>query len=253
MIEATAAAVEARIGRRLTAAEQHVDVLAIDELLNTAKDDLDAAIQAEQARLARALAQQRTDGLQVTDRMRRIIRRLREHGATHARRELASMGYSRRFAAPGDKKNPPPVPIPVGPTAPSLDDFEAVLAARLRRLTVKIERDALGGDISTVAVTAIERAVVKVLGARSIAADLVAPVFGSGLADTFEQHQNLVDAWQYSAVLDGGLCDPCAAHDGEIYQTLDALMEVLPDFSGNPECLGGDRCRCRAIPVPPAG
>jgi len=43
------ARIEARIGRRLTAAEKHIDVEAIDTLLNTAKDSLDAAIRSEQA------------------------------------------------------------------------------------------------------------------------------------------------------------------------------------------------------------
>jgi hypothetical protein len=36
-----------------------------------------------------------------------------------------------------------------------------------------------------------------------------------------------------------------------VYDTLDALFEVLPDFGPNPDCLGGDRCRCRAVPMPP--
>jgi hypothetical protein len=41
---------------RLTAAEQHIDVEAIDETLNRAKDLLDQAIQTEQARVAAAIA-----------------------------------------------------------------------------------------------------------------------------------------------------------------------------------------------------
>lgn len=91
------------------------------------------------------------------------------------------------------------------------------------------------------------------LGARSIAADLVAAAFTSRLAQTFEQHKDLVEAWQDTAVLDAGLGDPCAEHDGEIYTSLDDLFEVLPDFGQNPDCCGGDRCRCRALPVPPEG
>jgi hypothetical protein len=137
------------------------------------------------------------------------------------------------------------------PRTRPLDDYVATLRARLNSLTIKIEHEALGADLSTLATGAIERAVGKVLGARSIAADLVAPTFASGLQQTFEQHLDLVDAWQYTAVNDAGSCDECAPLDGEVYDTLDALFEVLPDFGPNPDCLGGDRCRCRAVPMPP--
>lgn len=235
------AAVEARVGRRLTAAEQHIDVLAIDALLNRAKDDLERAIKAEQRSLGRQLAQQTGGALNVTGAMLAVLRRLQTAGRSHGARELASMGYTvRRFAA-GDEH----------PGPPTIDDFATILAARLRRLTIKIHQEALGGDVSLIAATAIERAVGRVLGARAIASDLVSPVFVSGLSQTFEQHADLVEAWQYTAVNDGGLCEQCAPHDGETYDTLAALFDVLPGFGPNPDCLGGDRCRCRAVPMPP--
>jgi hypothetical protein len=241
MTNAVLSPLEQRIGRKLTAAEHHVAVEQIDQLLNHAKDDLEAAIRSEQARLARQLAVHGNGALQVTVRMRQILRRLQQSGRNHGQRELHSMGYQIRRHAAGDTPGPG-----------SAGDFDDTLQARLRKLTVKINEDALGGDITTVAVTAIERAVIKVLGARSIAADLVSPVFISGLAQTFEQHADAVEAWQYTGVLDQGQCDPCASQEGEIFATLAALFAVLPAFGPNPDCLGGDRCRCRAVPVPPA-
>jgi hypothetical protein len=243
------ARVEQRIGRRLTAAEQHIDVEAIDELLNKAKDRLEQAIRDEQARAAKRIARGRGGELRVTDDMLQVLQELRGHGRRNARLELDSMGYKvrrrdRRFDAVDD-------------------DLEARLRAFLRSLTVKVRgvasdvatgtttSAAVGADVSTVAVNAIEKAVGKVLGARAIAADLVSPAFVSGLQDTFEQHLDLVQAWQYTAVNDPGSCEECAPHDGEVYETLEALFEVLPDFGPNPDCLGGDRCRCRAVPMPP--
>jgi hypothetical protein len=244
------ARIEQRIGRHLTAAEKHVDVEAIDALLNQAKDDLDAAIQAEQQRLGRALAQGYTSGMRVTDDMLAILRRLREAGQAHALAELASMGYPRRaFAVPAQ---PPGTPTPRPVLTILTDaDAEAILRLRLRALTTKIHEDALGGDLSSVAITAIEKAVVKVLGARSIAADLVAPAFDAGLGQTFEAHADLVAGWQVSEILDGSTCDPCAASDGDIYDSWEAIQEVLPNGGPNVNCLGGDRCRGRAVPVPP--
>jgi hypothetical protein len=86
---------EQRIGRRLTAAEQHIAVEQIDELLNRAKDDLEQAIQDEQAKYARANRRAAGGaGLEVTDGMLAILRRVRKSG--HARElELLSMGYLR--------------------------------------------------------------------------------------------------------------------------------------------------------------
>jgi hypothetical protein len=211
-VTVTLSPLERRVGRQLTAAEQHIDVLAIDELLNGAKDQLEQAILDEQRRYARAKARGRAARMEVTDAMRRVISNLREAGRTHGAQELRSMGYpvappTRRYAAG--------------------DDLEATLRARLATLTVKIEHQALGADISTVAATAVERAAMRILGGRGIAADLVSPAFIGGLAQTFEQHADIVERWQYTAVNDAGLCSLCAPHDGAIYDTLEALFAVL--------------------------
>jgi hypothetical protein len=233
---------EQRIGRQLTTAERHMQVEQIDDLLNQAKDLLEQAIRIEQARLASHIADQGGGGrLELTARMRSIIETLRQHGVAHAANELHSMGYPvrplpyRRFAAPGE------------------EELTGRLRHRLGHLTLKVQDAAIGLDLGELAAQAIEKHLNAVLGARAIAADLVAPAFTSGLAQTFEQHKDLVEAWQYTAVLDAGLCDPCAEHDGEIYTSLDGLFAVLPDFGGNPDCDGGPRCRCRALPVPPDG
>jgi len=251
------ARIEARIGRLLTAAEKHIDVEAIDHLLNTAKDYLDAAIRSEQARLARLVAAGDGGRLEVTPRMVAILRDLRKHGRAHALNELASMGYpvranERRFAVPAQPPGEPPPPRPYLVVV-SDSIIEGRLRARLGALTVKVQLQATGLDLSTMAVGAIEKALIDVLGARSIAADLVSPSFMAGLGDTFENHRDLVDGWEYSSVLDAATCDPCGEHDGEQFDSWDAIQEVLPGGGPNPECEGGDRCRCRAVPRPAGG
>lgn len=249
------ARIEARIGRRLTAAERHIDVEAIDALLNQAKDFLDAAIQAEQKRLAVLVAAGHGGRLEVTPRMVAILRDLRAHGRAHALNELASMGYAvraneRRFAVPAQ---PPGEPPPPRPRLVVVSDsiIEGRLRARLGALTVKVQAEAVGLDLSSMATSAIEKALVNVLGARSIAADLVSPAFGGGLGDTFEAHADLIDGWEITGIQDGAQCDPCAELDGTTYDTTDALLEVMSDFNGVDDCDGGDRCRCRAIPSVP--
>lgn len=225
---------ERRIGRPLTPAEQHMQVEDINDLYEKAKDLLTLEIQREQRRLALVLASGDRGGLEATPRMLSILRTLRRHGAAHARRELHSMGHPVRPAARA--------------FAVSDDHLDGRLRHRLADLTVKIEEAAVNVSLGDVAVDAIQRAALNVLGARAIAADLIAPAFDAGLADTFENHPDL--QFQYSAVLDSATCDPCSTLDGQIYESWAAIQEVLPDGGPNPECDGGDRCRCRPVPVP---
>lgn len=234
------AQLERRIGRKLTAAETHVQVEAIDELLNRAKDLLDNAIREEQARLARLAAAGHNGRLEVTPRMAAILAGLRFHGAAHALAELHSMGY------------PVKPPSPVRALGRSEDELLGRLRHRLGHLSVKIQDEAIGLDLSSLAIDSIEKALIDILGARSIAADLVAPAFDAGLAATFEQHQDLVDGWAYSSILDAGTCDECSSLDGTTYATWADISEVLPDGGPNPACAGSDRCRCRPVPMPPA-
>jgi hypothetical protein len=234
------ARVEARVGRHLTAAEQHVAVEQIDALLNQAKDLLDAEIRREQARFAAVVAAGDHGRLELTARMAAILRDLRSHGRAHAANELHSMGYPVRTHAARKARL----------FAASDDELQARLRVRLGHLSVKIQDEAIGLHLGELAQDAIERALMNVLGARSIAADLIAPAFDAGLADTFEQHADLVDQWQYTSVLDAGTCDPCSSLDGTVYESWAAISEVLPDGGPNPSCDGGDRCRCRPLPMP---
>lgn len=230
--------VERLVGRPLTAAEKHVDVEQINTLYERAKDLLTLEIQREQARLGRLIADGHTGHLDTTPRMLSILQTVRRHGAAHALNELHSMGYPVRQ------------PRRVRKLVRSEDELAGRLHHRLALLSVKVEDAAIGVSIGDYAADAVIRAAQDVLGARSIAAEIVAPAFDAGLAETFDQHQDLVDRWQYSAVLDSATCDECSSLDGEIYESWDAISEVLPDGGPNPDCFGGDRCRCRPLPVP---
>jgi len=58
-----------------------------------------------------------------------------------------------------------------------------------------------------------------------------------GRSDEAEQHDNVTV--EYSALLDNNVCGPCAAEDGTT-ATNEADLQPAP----NPECEGGDWCRC---------
>lgn len=59
------------------------------------------------------------------------------------------------------------------------------------------------------------------------------------------------DEWEnveYSALLDQNVCDPCAADDGET-----STSEVDLTDTPNPDCAGGDWCRCFHVFIAPGG
>jgi hypothetical protein len=74
-------------------------------------------------------------------------------------------------------------------------------------------------------------------------AGVVSDVMQAGRAqEATAQAQEIEDA-VYSAILDGACCDACEPMDGE---TTTDLSEA-EDWCPNPDCAGGDRCRCLAV------
>ena len=63
--------------------------------------------------------------------------------------------------------------------------------------------------------------------------------FADGRADGYEEHADEIAAAIYSALLDMSTCENCAAADGQEGATPADIIDVP-----NPDCDGGDRCRC---------
>lgn len=236
--------------RELTAAEQHIDVEGLTDELETAKEELVEAIAAEQARVARALAEGRGRArLELTEAMVDVILRLHEAGREHAQREMRSMGVEPRRAMATAGQAPAPV-------QPVLVRFRALLGGQQLRLERALLRESLtsGSDVFGAIGLARQRITERleeVPGVRDAASQLVSQSLTSGLNDVYAANEDLFGGWQYSAVLDGGTCDVCRPLDGRVYDTLAEMYEDLPDFGPNPRCLGGYRCRCRGVPLPP--
>jgi len=73
-------------------------------------------------------------------------------------------------------------------------------------------------------------------------------MIGGRSAEAMEEREQIAYA-QYSAILDGNVCENCEPRDGETTEDLDEATGWTP----NPECLGGDRCRCATIYIYKAG
>lgn len=245
-LEATRPLVEATIGRRLRLAEQKIDVLGVTRELTAAKDELDTAIKAEQKRAVDyAIATSHTVALYVTKPMLKPLERLYLLGQTEALHELVAIGVTprRRMEHQHERSD-----------IPELAPFVDRLKIKLNGLSVKLQiaQTAKLVQLQTTAAgtvaDALATALINVQGGRAIAADLVSPTLFAGMGATFEENSDLVGQWEYSSVLDGGTCDVCAPMDGVIYDTWEDVQADLPNGGPNPSCLGGDRCRCRAVP-----
>jgi hypothetical protein len=63
--------------------------------------------------------------------------------------------------------------------------------------------------------------------------------FADGRADGYAEHADEISSVIYSALLDINTCENCAAADGEEGPTPNDITDAP-----NPDCDGGDRCRC---------
>lgn len=235
------AGVERRIGRPLRAAEQAIDVEYLDRVLNDAKDDLERAIRDEMLLATRRWLRggSRKPVMRITPAMREPLERLHRIGRSEARAELDRAGYPVRAHAAHD-------PNPHHPDG--LKETIETVGKGLPGVSVRIRDELVDADLSDAAAAAIARALLNVPGARDIASRVVSTALYSGMGATFEEHADLVPCWEYTAVLDAATCEECEPLDGTEYHSLDDLFEVLPNFGPNPNCDGGGRCRCRAVP-----
>ena len=89
--------------------------------------------------------------------------------------------------------------------------------------------NAVQNEITAGSVTYIDRA----------ARGLATKVINIGRSDEAESRKDDWDRVEYSALLDQNVCDPCASQDGDTASNEDDLQPAP-----NPDCLGGDLCRC---------
>jgi len=89
--------------------------------------------------------------------------------------------------------------------------------------------DAVQNEITAGSVSYIDRA----------SRGLANKVINIGRSDEAESRLDEWDRVEYSALLDQNVCEPCASQDGETAKD-ESDLEDTP----NPDCLGGDLCRC---------
>lgn len=197
---ATRRLVELQIGRPLRLAEQVIDVFALDAALNDAKSRVEQSIRREQGRAVRhALRTGHPIRLRLTRGMLNPLDTLYVLGRREARAELERAGYipSRRFESPEPRHD-------------DLGDLAVGMESKLNGFSVKLQQEeerlrvALAVTQHGSIADALATALLKVLGARSIAAGVVSTALFSGMGATFEENASIVGGWEATAVLDGG-------------------------------------------------
>lgn len=127
-----------------------------------------------------------------------------------------------------------------------LDDFTDLTDSRVAndiqsRITAAASRFALLGLTGKALWDAVE----KEVGDGStgwldrIATGAANKVLNMGRAAEAEDRKDEWEKIEYSAILDSNVCEPCAADDGQTSTNEDDLTPAP-----NPDCVGGDWCRC---------
>lgn len=251
---ATRYAAQVRLGRELTEAEDHIDVVGGSLALDKGKAKLAEAIRKEYVRTLRVQAKGIFAIPTLTGPMVDALVDLYLTGREHAMEEIRSMGVEPEKP----RRDSPPTFFT---EEDNLRRLEALrpglgvnLSAMLGGLAVRIDDGLVAGDASGLALATIaDRMEREAPGVLDVASRLVSSGFSGGLSDVYAANEHLFsEGWQYTAVMDGATCDECRRHDGEVFHSLADLYRVLPNFGPNPSCYGDGRCRCRGIPNPPA-
>ena len=234
---------ERRLGRTLDPSERAIDLARNDRILELGKAKLAAAVERERNRAIRDWVRGGPGRLRVTGPMLAILLDLVRAGERAAREEIGRIApEERRFESAADR-------LDFDPRFARLRD---TLRVGLYRIETRIHEEGteiIARDIGGLAAGAVARAMERrVPGVLDTASRLVSPAFATGLGGVYDNVSNLFDYWLYTAVMDGATCDVCRAHDGERFDSWEAIQAVLPGGGPNPFCRGGSRCRCRAVP-----
>jgi hypothetical protein len=105
-------------------------------------------------------------------------------------------------------------------------------------------QQALRVAVDEIAAEALAELVTRASDEAAIrAGSWVANAMQAGRADKAEESKEAITRAVYSAILDENTCDACAERDFDETTDLDEAATWTP----NPECAGGERCRCITI------
>lgn len=229
-----------RGSRELRDWEQQISLDDIEDALEGAKERLVSAGREAAFALAREITGQlaaeqpvRVDHTDLEDAIADELGALYELGRQTVANELALQGADRRVYS-FDRED-----IEAGAIR-----RRARIAARAitSRIVQTIARLVLGGRKTTYELH--QAAETEALaGLKAEAQVNAAPVLNLGRADEADSRANEIRGSRYTSILDANRCEPCAHADDDVLRPLTDPVR-LRHRPPNPDCYGGDRCRC---------
>lgn len=227
-----------------------VDVPGITRALDRAKDQMEAAIRREMRRGTRRAGRGQATRLRVTQGMTDPLVALHAAGGRQAEREVMDLiGYARARGALADADPPDLRVLPQGVQG-LVVEIDGLLVDLGKRIDDELD---LAAEAAGVTRQTIAETLQRIPGARNIASQMVSRGFFGGMRDPFTENADLFRGFQQTAILDPNTCEPCRGAEGTMYDTLDdAAAAGMGNGGVGPyaSCQGGDRCRCRVVPVP---
>jgi len=251
--------------RELTLAEQSVQFDEIEKKLNASEEQLIKAASAVRQKQVNKLVDiamkiiekrqlERLDDIDVPFRaemattIEKVLHDLYKYGRQQVKIELAIQAKLNEFKAP--VKSPLPLPS---------DDSE--LINEYLHTRAKANANILGTHLKSTVTFESMRQIRQGVVEREVLAQLLndlsdkelkgiasyssSEAFNFGRSAQAAEMKDEIATAQYSAILDYNTCDNCRPLDGQEWEFADERTDKYA--RGNPDCLGGTRCRCLLV------
>ena len=250
--------------RDLRPSEQKLDLHAIDNFLNRARDNFDTEARAQAAAmLARAKPQirdamksgdfgaVRLDPVELTRFVRSYIDKCAAFGAEQVAKEREQGSAAvKKERADGSQRLAPVIHFAVGDDEEA-EKQKAAMAAQVsrrivNRLSSNLENDMINADrTGEDEDEAISETMGDILDSGAFRQDaglLTTKAFNVGREEFAAAHGDEVESVELSAILDKAVCSECEDLDGSTFDFGSAEHDAYtPPLK---QCEGGDQCRC---------
>jgi phage gp29-like protein len=250
---------EAEKKRELTVAEKFVAFDEIGKRLDQAEEEFIKAskdIQAQQidnlvdetAKIVEGKLIRKAAGIEVryktqmADKFYSVLKSLLAYGREQVKKELAAQKMSLAE------------PTPINPEdAALIEEFlRARSKASVNQIAAKLKQQATYQALKQIKEGVLDKAAVRQgltdLSDRELIAAAkysCSEAFNWGRSQAAKESSDEIASTQYSAILDNKTCEVCAPLDGQEWDFQDERTARYA--SGNPDCMGGGRCRCLLI------
>ena len=178
---------------------------------------------------------------EMASRMMTVLLDMFKYGRLQVKKELQAQKHTELAEVPG--------PLDPADEELALEFIKARAKASSTVMANKLKQSAIFQGLKQVKQGAADKEALalalKSLSDRELVSSAqfaINEAFNFGRGVEAETARDEIDRVQYSALMDPGTCEECASLDGEEWDYDDPRTAKYQ--SGNPDCLGGTKCRC---------